>query len=182
MFTLKVEDELCLALVEPKFAAMYFNIVSHEQEYLSQWLAWPLHAKNVEFFLSFIHKSLLDYADGKSLVCAMIYKNNLVGNVSFNSINHKLKKVEIGYWLSEKYQGKGIVTKSVSKLIDVAFTELDMDKIQISAAVDNQSSRNICIRLGFNLEGIITRAENLNGRVVDHAVYGLSKDLWLKQT
>ncbi|WP_332420376.1 GNAT family N-acetyltransferase, partial [Vibrio metschnikovii] len=60
--------------------------------------------------------------------CGMIYQDKLVGNISFNSINHQLKKVEIGYWLSSEYQGKGIVSKSVSKLVDLAFTELDMEK------------------------------------------------------
>lgn len=53
-----------------------------------------------------------------------------------------------------------------------------MEKIQISAATGNQPSRNVCERLGFVLEGIITRAENLNGRVVDHAVYGLGRTSW----
>lgn len=178
MFTLKVDEELELALIEPKLAPLYLNIVSKEREYLSEWLAWPLHAENEEFFLSFIKRSLHDYADGKSLVCGMFYQEQLVGNISFNSINRKVQKVEIGYWLSSEYQGKGIVSKSVTKLIELAFTELDMKKVQISAAVNNQSSRNVCERLGFNLEGILTRSENLNGRVVDHAVYGLSLEMW----
>lgn len=108
----------------------------------------------------------------------MLYKDKLVGNISFNSINNELKKVEIGYWLSAEYQGNGIVTKSVSKLIEMAFTELNILKIQISVAVENQPSRKVCERLGFNLEGIITHAENLNGRVVDHAIYGLSRNIW----
>jgi ribosomal-protein-serine acetyltransferase len=94
----------------------------------------------------------------------MFYEDELVGNISFNTINHDLKKVEIGYWLREQFRGKGIVTRSVSKLIDMAFRELNMQKVQISAAVDNAPSRNVCKRLGFNLEGIITCAENLNGK------------------
>ncbi len=51
-----------------------------------------------------------------------------------------------------------------------------MEKVEISAAVENQSSRKVCERLQFNLEGIITRSENLNGRIiVDHAIYGLHR-------
>lgn len=178
MFTLEVEQGLKLVLIEQKFASQYFEIVNREREYLSQWLAWPPHANNEDFFLSFIRQSLNDYKDGKSLVCSMLYKDKLVGNISFNSINNELKKVEIGYWLSAEYQGNGIVTKSVSKLIEMAFTELNILKIQISVAVENQPSRKVCERLGFNLEGIITHAENLNGRVVDHAIYGLSRNIW----
>jgi ribosomal-protein-serine acetyltransferase len=180
MFTVEVEEGLELALVEPRFAPLYLDIVSRQRDYLGEWLAWPSHAENEEFFLNFIKRSLHDYADGKSLVCAMFYQNELVGNISFNSINHELQTVEIGYWLSCNYQGKGIVTRSVSKLIEIAFTELNMQKVQISVAVNNRASRGVCERLGFKQEGILTRAENLNGKVVDHAVYGLSRELWAK--
>ncbi|WP_086983802.1 GNAT family N-acetyltransferase [Vibrio aphrogenes] len=175
MFTLEVEAGLELALVEPKLASKYFKIVSNQRDYLSEWLAWPSYAENEEFFLDFIKKSLHDYADGKSLVCTMMFKNEVAGNISFNSINHDLQKVEIGYWLRRDLQGMGIVSKSLSMLINYAFTELNMQKVEISAAVDNQASRRVCERLGFQLEGIITRAENLNGRIVDHAVYGLNR-------
>ncbi|HHF2906812.1 TPA: GNAT family N-acetyltransferase [Vibrio diabolicus] len=177
MFTLEVEKGLQLALVEPKFAPLYLEIVTREREYLSQWLAWPPHADGEDFFLSFIKRSLHDYAEGKSLVCAIFYAEKLVGNISFNSIDYDLEKVEIGYWLSSEYQGHGIVSKSVSKLVEIAFTELNMQKVQISAAVENKPSRNVCERLGFRLEGIVTRSENLNGRIVDHAIYGLSRKI-----
>ncbi|GHY02165.1 Ribosomal-protein-serine acetyltransferase [Vibrio cholerae] len=107
MFTLDVDTDLKLALVDPKFAPQYLEIVSREREYLSQWLAWPPHANSEEFFLSFIKRSLHDYADGKSLVCGMIYKDKLVGNISFNSISYQLKKVEMGYWLSSEIVHRG---------------------------------------------------------------------------
>lgn len=180
MFTLKIEKDLDLALVEPSFAKSYYEIVVNQRDYLSKWLTWPPHANSEDFFLSFIRKSLHDYADGKSLICAIVFSGRVVGNIGFNTISYKLKKVEIGYWLRRDYQGKGIVTKSVSKFISYAFNELKMEKIQISAAVDNSSSRKICERLGFKLEGVISNNENLNGQIVDHAIYGLNRAQWLK--
>ena len=42
-------------------------------------------------------------------------------------------------------------------------------------ATENLASRAICERLGMKLEGIISNAENLNGRIVDHAIYGLHR-------
>lgn len=110
------------------------------------------------------------------MTCAVWYQDRLVGNTSFNSIDHDLQKVTIGYWLSQDEQGKGIMSRVVKKLISIAFDELDMQKIEISAAEGNKPSRALCERLGFKLEGIISRNENLNGRIVDHAIYGLCRD------
>lgn len=178
MFTLKINEHLALALVQTSFAKHYLDIVTREREYLSQWLAWATYAHDEDFFLLFIRRSLHQYADGKSLTCALLFKQQVVGNISFNTINHELKKVEIGYWLSSAYQGQGIVTQAVTKLIDMAFDKLAMEKVQISAAVGNQPSRRVCERLGFQLEGIVTNAENINSVIVDHAVYGLRRDNW----
>ena len=175
VFKLNVDKQLDIVLVDPSFARSYYNIVQEERDYLGKWLVWPKYADSEEFFLSFVNKSLDDYENGKSLTCAIIYCDTLVGNISFNSISQELKKVEVGYWLSSKYQGKGIVTKSLSKLISYAFGPLNMDRVQISVATENLPSRNVCERLGFSFEGAISNSENLNGRIVDHAIYSLSK-------
>ncbi|MHA7878926.1 MAG: GNAT family N-acetyltransferase [Saccharospirillum sp.] len=174
MFTRTVSQDIQLALVEPSFAQHYYAIVKAERDDLGQWLAWPRHADSEAFFAAFIQKALHDYAEGSAMTCAILFRGKLVGNISYNRISHALKKVEMGYWLSREARGKGIVTRSVHHLIDHAFTGLGMEKVQISAAVDNLASRKVCERLGFELEGIITRNENLNGKVVDHAVYGLT--------
>ena len=175
MFKTIIDNELSIALVEENFASHYAEISQSQNEYLSQWLAWPPHCKTAQDFRIFIQRSLHDYAEGKSMTCAIVYQGNVVGNCSFNTIDHSTKKVTVGYWLSETKQGKGIVTRVVQKLIEIAFEELDMEKIEISAATENMSSRKVCERLQFTLEGIITRNENLNGRIIDHAIYGLHR-------
>ncbi|MFT4927478.1 MAG: ribosomal-protein-serine acetyltransferase [Phenylobacterium sp.] len=175
MFTLRVEEGLALTLVEPSFAKHYYHTVCEQRDYLSQWLVWPALADSENFFASFIDQSLKDYANGTSLTCAMVYHGKIIGNIGLVSISQPLKKVEIGYWLNHEYQGKGIVTKSVARLISYAFDILAMEKVEISVAVENTGSRKVCERLKFELEGIISNSENLNGRIVSHAIYGLSR-------
>lgn len=164
-----------LVLVEPSFTKKYYKIVSEQHDYLAKWLVWPPLATSEAFFLSFIEKARLEYSQGKGMVCAMIYQGELVGNVALMNIDNDLKVGEIGYWISQTYQGKGIITRSVSKLIDVSFTEFDLDKIRIKACVENTPSRQVCERLNILLEGITPKNENLHGIMVAHAVYGLSK-------
>lgn len=176
VFYREIDSEVKLALVHKSFAPRYAQLAKENFEYLEEWLAWPPHCKSKLDFEEFVQRSLHDYADGKSMVCAVFYQNELVGNASFNTINHDLKKVEIGYWLAKPFQGKGVMTRVCEALIEIAFSEFDMQKIQISAAVENKPSRSVCERLGMTLEGIITNEEYLGGRIVDHAIYGLHKD------
>lgn len=175
MFKTSIDSELSLALVQESFAPMYEEIVQNQTEYLSQWLAWPKHCQSEQDFRIFVQRCLNEYAEGKSMTCAIWYQERLVGNCSFNSINHDLGKVIIGYWLSQPEQGKGIISRVVTKLADIAFNELDMQKVEAHVAVDNKPSRQVCERLGFKYEGTVTRAENLNGRIIDHAIYGLQR-------
>ena len=175
MFTRKIDDGLYVALVQPSFAKDYFAIVRQEREELSKFLAWPSKAHDEAFFLNYIRQVLHDYAEGKALICAIVFENKIVGSIGLNTINHDLKKASLGYWLSKHYRGKGIITRCTSEFIKICFEELNLSKIEIKAAVNNTSSRAVPERLGFTLEGIITQSENVNGQLYDHAVYGLQK-------
>ncbi|RKF13756.1 N-acetyltransferase [Alginatibacterium sediminis] len=175
MFCLQVDEQLKLALVQSSFAEIYLQLVSEDLDYLKQWLAWPSLTLNQAFFERFVQNSLRDYADGKSLTCAMIYQNELVGNISFNEIDQALKSAQIGYWLCSKFQGKGIVTSAAKRLIQYGFEELNLDWIQINAAEHNIPSRAVAQRLGFDFKTIALKAELINGDLLNHAIYMLEK-------
>lgn len=70
------------------------------------------------------------------------------------------------------------MTRVAKALTDYAFTELQLNKIEIRAAVGNKKSRSIPERLGFVNEGCIRRAEWLYDHYVDHVVYGVLADEW----
>lgn len=168
-----VDDNITLKLVNPAFAPRYVELVTQNNAYLAKWLGWVNKCNNLEFFQKFIAKSLTDFNAGKSMTCAIEYQGDIVGNISFSQIDHSLKKVEIGYWLAEQYQGNGIITRACNRLIDYAFTELKVEKVQIAAAEHNLPSRQVCERLGMKLEGIISHREKVGERILSHAMYAL---------
>ena len=175
MFTRCVDQEISLALVQTSFAVQLEALAEQNFSYLSQWLPWPAKCKTQAQFAEFIQAALHGYADGKNMICGVLYQGKLVGMSGFNTINQILKRAEIGYWLEESAQGKGIMTRVCRALIGVAFNELGMHKVQISAATGNRRSRALCERLGATLEGVITRAGVVNGVTLDHAVYGIHR-------
>ena len=175
LFKLNVDSEINLVFLHESLATELFNLVDSDREYLSVWLPWPPFIKKIDDTKSFIKSSIIDFAEGKSMVCAIEYREEIVGVVSYNKILKSLKKVEIGYWLSSKYQGKGIITKSVECLINYAFDKLEMEKVQIAVATENYPSQKVCERLGFKSEGVIKNSENLHGKIVDHIIYGIYK-------
>lgn len=71
---------------------------------------------------------------------------------------------------------EGVITKSVNKLCEFAFRELEINRIQIKCAVGNIPSKNIPKRLGFVFEGIEREGELLSGGIyTDIEVYSKLK-------
>ena len=175
MFTIEIDDDLSIELINKALAPTYLQLVQQNYDYLDQWLTWPSVCKAVEDFEEYINSVLHKYAEGEAIVCAMRYKGDVVGNVALFEIESRLKRAKIGYWLIESAQGNGVVNRSVRYLIDHAFTNLGIKKIQIHAAQGNTPSRAVAEKLGFKLEGIITRNEIIGDRIIDHAVYGLTE-------
>jgi len=72
----------------------------------------------------------------------------------------------------------GIVTQSVYKLVEYAFTVYELQELRIVSDVDNQKSCAIPKRTGFRLEIKRSKAEKINGKCHDVAVFLLRKGVW----
>lgn len=105
---------------------------------------------------------------------------SLSGIVGYNEVDWQNKIAYIGYWLGEGFQGKGIMTRATKALVDYAFEQLNLNKVDIRAAERNKKSRSIPERLGFQQEGKIRAGELLYGKYVDHVIYGMLKNEWEK--
>ena len=84
-------------------------------------------------------------------------------------------RAELGYWLSEKYWGKGIMTNAVKALCSHAFDDLGLEKITATVFVYNEGSRKVLEKNGFKQEGLLKKHVKKNGILVDTFAYALFK-------
>lgn len=174
----QVNEDISLKLIELKDADIVFSLTDESRDYLRQWLPWLDFTTTVEDTKAWIKGALQGYVDNKSMTTAILFKGSIVGIASYNEIDWSNKVAYLGYWLAQKHQGHGIMTNVARALTDYALTELQLNKVDIRAAIDNKKSRSIPERLGFEYEGKLRQAEWLYDHYVDHAVYSMLAQDW----
>lgn len=157
-----------------------FNTIDREREYLRKWLPFVELTKDISFTNKFIENYL--NSDKINLTFAITYQKQFAGLIGLKDTDADNKKTEIGYWMSERFQGNGIMTRSCKVLIDYIFSSKEINRIQIKAATENLKSRAIPERLGFKLEGIERDGELHSYGFVDLTVYGLLNKEFLNQS
>ncbi len=181
MFSLLIDPDISLALLQLHHADLLFALIDHNRSHLRTWQVWVDQTKTVNDSRDFIQRSLQSFAEQGNPVCGIWYQNSLVGVIGMHGIDLDNFSTSIGYWLSASHQGKGIMTRACAGLIDYAFLELKLHRVWIEAAVHNHKSRAIPQRLGFTEEGILRQSHLLNDRYVDMVQYGLLAEEWTSQ-
>jgi len=77
-----------------------------------------------------------------------------------------------------EYWSQGITTEATELLIEFAFNELNLNKLQGGAAIENIGSWSIAEKIGFKFEGIRKHEMYVGGNYLDVKTYRLSKEEW----
>jgi ribosomal-protein-serine acetyltransferase len=179
MFYYPVNDNIRLKLLTVQDAVEVFALTDTSRHHLRQWLPWVDETKTADDTRSFIQTTLNQFAENNGFHAGIWYKGQLAGCVGLHGIHWSNRHTSIGYWLAERFQGHGIMTQSVRAVVDIAFRDYKLNRIEIRAAVDNLKSRAIPERLGFQNEGCIRQAEWIYDHFVDHIVYGMLAQDWI---
>ncbi|WP_066371614.1 GNAT family N-acetyltransferase [Herbidospora mongoliensis] len=96
---------------------------------------------------------------------AMIYLGDRpCGFITLNTIlRGALQSARVGYWVAEKDGGRGVATRALGIVLDVAFCELGLHRIEASVRVDNPRSKRVLEKNGFSTIGIARRHVFLDG-------------------
>ena len=93
--------------------------------------------------------------------------------MSINQINQQHNFGNIGYWVRESCQRRGIATRAVRAIADYGFNKLKLTRLEIVAAVDNRASRDVAERAGAIFECIARNRLLVGGRPTAAAVYSM---------
>ena len=178
MFQLTVDSEIKLRMLAARDAEALYKLTNDSREYLKKWLPWLDDIRSTSDTLAFIKNSFLIYNNRQGITAGIFVEDKLVGVVGFNKLDFTNRIGTIGYWLGQQYQGRGLMTKSVSALITYGFHELSLNRIELRAASGNKASCAVAERLGFKKEGHLREVEWLYDHYVDHIIYGLLVNEW----
>nr|WP_251025945.1 GNAT family protein [Bacillus sp. ISL-47] len=178
VFSLKVDKNIELQLFQLHHSEDLFNLVDSNRKHLREWLPWVDNMASPVQYHSIIPMWLKQFADNNGFNAGIRYRGRLAGSIGFHQIDWHNGQTSIGYYLAKGFEGKGIMTRSVQAMVNHAFIDLKLNRVEIRCGVKNLKSRAIPERLGFKQEGIIRDGELLYNRYHDLAVYGMLAREW----
>jgi RimJ/RimL family protein N-acetyltransferase len=102
---------------------------------------------------------------------AIIYGDKIIGSIGIK-INQEQKFIgEIGYYVDEKYWGKGIAAQAVKLAEQEGFKKLGLSRIEIIMCLENKASEKVAIKNNYKKEGRMKKA------IIDK--HGVKWDAWL---
>jgi ribosomal-protein-serine acetyltransferase len=177
-FSLQVDQEITLCLLGNTQANELFRLVEQDRQRLRKWLPWVDYERSPADSLAYIQRTQQQFKDQESLQLGLFYQGQLAGTIGSHTVNWPNRSVEIGYWLSSAWEGRGVMTRACRGLIQYTFTSLNINRVEIQCATGNVKSRAIPERLGFVQEGVRRESEWLNDHFVDLVLYGMLAHEW----
>ncbi|MBC8129027.1 MAG: GNAT family N-acetyltransferase [Rhizobiaceae bacterium] len=118
------------------------------------------HPYTIEHARSFIENA------GREMVFAVTEQGSgrLLGLCGLRP-THKVRAVDLGYWMGRAHWGQGYATEAAQAVIDLGFARLDIESIWANCRAINLASRRVLEKCGFQHRGTGTFVSVAAGRV-----------------
>jgi ribosomal-protein-alanine N-acetyltransferase len=101
-----------------------------------------------------------------------------VGDIALFKIDERTRDGEIAITVAPEHWGNGYATEASQLLVEHAFDERNMHRLQARVMATNDASRRIWEKLGFEHEGRLRENQFDDGEHVDTHYFGLLEDDW----
>ena len=100
-----------------------------------------------------------------------------VGGIGF-MLQHDVarRSAEIGYWLSEEFWGRGIMSEVVIAVTDHAFANYDLCRLYAHVFEWNGASARVLEKAGYQLEGRMRKSVTKDGQTIDQLMYAVIRE------
>jgi ribosomal-protein-serine acetyltransferase len=176
--TIPVADGIELRRVSAANCEELYAAIDRNRSRLRAWLPWVTDTFQLSDLIEFVRQREIDNAARASLTTNIWFRNELCGAVGLHAIDQRDRNTSIGYWLDEKYEGRGIMTRACRAIVTEGFRKYALHRIEIRCATGNIRSSSIARRLGFVEEGILREAEWLYDHWVDLRVFSMLERDW----
>ncbi|MBW4361480.1 GNAT family N-acetyltransferase [Flavobacterium taihuense] len=97
----------------------------------------------------------------------------LLGIIGYYRMKPEHYRAEVGYMLFPEYNGKGIVSEALQKVVQYGFKEMQLHSIEAILDPENIGSERVLLKNGFVKEAHLIENEFYEGRFLDSMIYSL---------
>jgi RimJ/RimL family protein N-acetyltransferase len=129
-------------------------------------IPYPYSEKDAEFFI--------EYALGaqREIINAIDINGKAVGVIGLHLKEDVFKlNGEIGYWIGVDYQGKGIISKAIDQIVNLAFNEYKLLRVYAEVFSNNPASARVLEKNGFNQEARLKSAVIKDNQIIDLLIF-----------
>jgi ribosomal-protein-alanine N-acetyltransferase len=101
----------------------------------------------------------------------------LVGGLTLSHVVRGVtQSCSLGYWMGERFAGRGLMTAAVKAVIPFVFDTLRLHRLEAACLPHNAASIRLLEKAGFTREGYARRYLNIDGRWQDHLLFAIVSD------
>lgn len=135
-------------------------------------LPFPYTERDAHDFIAM----MLSSDESSTFAYAITIDDRAVGSIgAFRQGNIHRQTAELGYYLAEEYWGRGIMTEAIRQLCEIVWNTTDILRIYAEPFAYNTGSRRALEKAGFSFEGVMKNNAVKNGKVLDMALYSLTR-------
>jgi ribosomal-protein-alanine N-acetyltransferase len=129
-------------------------------------------ARDERFFSVEGQRERIESDDAKAF--AILDGRSIAGTVAISNVVHgAFQSGNLGYWVAERLNGRGLATRAVGEVVEIAFSQLELHRLEAATLVDNVASQRVLEKNGFEPIGLARRYLQIAGDWRDHLLFQL---------
>ncbi len=179
MFAVNITEDIQLRPLGIWNAEEFASHLDRARDYIRPWVGPAFVTDTVDGARATLRRYAQRSGEDGARLFGLWDRDVLVGGTMFVEFDPVMGSCELGCWLEPAAEGKGLVTRSVSLLLEWAFVTRGMSRAEWRCRADNDRSVAVAQRLGMTSEGILRSAWMFDGTRFDKRVFSVLREEWL---
>jgi ribosomal-protein-serine acetyltransferase len=157
-------------------APAIFEAVAASWNELEAWMTWLHPGYGEKDALAWAESREAAFATGEAYEFVVVDRaGTLLGVCGINSVNRLERAANLGYWVRSSLAGRGIAPAAAAQVVDFAFRETDLVRLEIVCAAGNVRSQRVAEKLGSLRERVLPGHFHLRGQAHDAVLFALHR-------
>lgn len=165
-------ERLRLVPKTEEHAGAMWNAIERSLPQLKEFMSWA-HSTTPVRVTEHLRDAERQWDEWSGWDWAILSADQMAGAIGINRFLPMWRRADLGYWVRSDLCGQGIATEATRAVVEFAFYIVDLNRLDLEAAVENAASQRVAEKVGFRFEGIKRQGVWVGERGLDVKAYGL---------